>query len=161
MPSGDFASGLAESVARVAPPILSPTPDAELLRLKQLRGDVPSGPAADLGLAPQPFALFAECVTNVATGFAPSDIHGAVAPTRLVVVTNVDIGVYSKATCGIISRVPLRAFFGAFGIPASQTLFDPRVLYDRLSGRCLVTVESRELALHNLQAGSVSPMMAR
>jgi hypothetical protein len=144
MPSGDFASGPAGSAARVALPILSPTPDAELLRLKQQRSDAPSGPAAAVGLAPEPFPLFAECITNVATGFAPSDIHGAVAPTRLLVVTNVDIGVYSKATCGIISRVPLRTFFGAFGIPASQTLFDPRVLYDRLSGRCLVTVESRD-----------------
>ena len=43
MPSGDFASGLAELAARVALPILSPTPDTELLRLKQRRSDGPSG----------------------------------------------------------------------------------------------------------------------
>lgn len=94
--------------------------------------------------APQPFPLFQECVTNVATGSAPSDIHGAVAPTRLLVVTNVDVGVYNKANCALISRVPLRTFFGAFGIPATQTLFDPRALYDRRAGRCLVTAESRD-----------------
>jgi hypothetical protein len=57
--------------------------------------------------------------------------------------TNVDIGVYNKTNCALISRVPLRTFFGAFVIPATETLFDPRVLYDRLSGRCLVTSDSR------------------
>lgn len=144
MPNGDFTAGSAAVGTGVAFPVLSPIPDSELARLKQQQGAaVASDSAAAGGAAPEPFPLFQECITNVATGFAPSDIHGAVAPTRLVVVTNVDIGVYSKATCGLISRVPLRTFFGGFGIPATETLFDPRVLYDRLSGRCLVTADSR------------------
>jgi len=89
------------------------------------------------------------CTTNVATGFAPSDIHGAAGPSNLVVVTNVDIGVYNKSTCAIVSRVPLKTLFAGFVDVTNQTLFDPRVLYDRASGRFLVTVESRDNRANN------------
>jgi hypothetical protein len=82
-------------------------------------------------------------VTNAATGFAPSDIHGAAGATNLVVVTNSDISVRNKTTCALISGVSLKTFFNNFVIPSSETLFDPRVLYDRLHGRCLVSVDSR------------------
>jgi hypothetical protein len=78
----------------------------------------------------------------VATGFAPSDIHGAAGHSRIAVVTNVDIGIYSYA-CAIQSRVPLKTFFGAFAPPAAETMFDPRVIYDRKIARFFVTVESR------------------
>lgn len=94
--------------------------------------------------AAAPEGITKECSTNVATGFAPSDIHGAAAPANLVVVTNVDIGVYRKSDCGVVSRVPLKTFFGAFAIPATTTLFDPRVLYDRPGQRCIALAESRD-----------------
>ena len=82
------------------------------------------------------------CTTNVATGFAPSDIHGAVGVgNTMVVVTNVDIGVYNKTTCSIVSRVPLKTFFNVFS--TAETLFDPRVIYDNRFRRFFVTVESR------------------
>jgi hypothetical protein len=100
---------------------------------------VKGGPAA-----PEPLYASALCNTNVAAGFAPSDIHGAVGPSRLVVVTNVNIGVYNKIGCTTVSNVGLKTLFGAFGIPASQTLFDPRVLYDRSVGRFFVTAESSD-----------------
>ncbi|MGR8933357.1 MAG: hypothetical protein ACU837_03075 [Gammaproteobacteria bacterium] len=89
-----------------------------------------------------PLYASGKCTTNIAGGFAPSDIHGAVGENRLVVVTNVDIGVYKKGSCAIVSRVPLKTLFGRFSIPSSQTLFDPRVLYDRSAGRFFVTAES-------------------
>jgi hypothetical protein len=84
------------------------------------------------------------CSINTKTGFAPPDIHGAAGPSRLVVVTNSDIGVYTKPTCTpALAQRPLKTLFRAgFTIPASETLFDPRVLYDQSSGRFLVTVES-------------------
>jgi hypothetical protein len=91
-----------------------------------------------------PLYASASCSTNVATGFAPSDIHGAVGSSVLVVVTNVDIGVYNKSTCAIISRVALKTLFAGFAGIANQTLFDPRVLYDRSTGRFFVTAESRQ-----------------
>jgi hypothetical protein len=84
------------------------------------------------------------CNTNIATGFAPPDIHGAAGPKVLVVVTNVDIGVYNKSGCAINSRVALKTLFAGFGDIANQTLFDPKVLYDRNKGRFFVTVESRD-----------------
>jgi hypothetical protein len=85
-----------------------------------------------------------QCNTNVDTGYAPSDIHGAAGPSVLVVVTNVDIGIYNKSSCAIISRVPLKTLFAGFGDIANQTLFDPKVIYDYEKGRFFVTVESRD-----------------
>lgn len=82
------------------------------------------------------------CTTNVSTGFAPSDIHGAASPLVQVVVTNVDIGVYNRATCALISRVSLKTFFNRTS--ATETLFDPRVIFDKSTGRFFVTVESRD-----------------
>jgi hypothetical protein len=62
----------------------------------------------------------------------------------LVVVTNVEIGIYNKSSCAIISRVPLKTFFAGFDDIANQTLFDPKVIYDYEKGRFFVTVESRD-----------------
>ena len=100
----------------------------------------PESRAPSNGIIPQFVA--ATCTTNSATGYAPSDIHGAAGPSRLVVVTNVDIGVYDKSTCITISNVSLKSLFGAFEIPDTETLFDPRVLYDNSVGRFFVTAES-------------------
>lgn len=94
-------------------------------------------------------ALDLPCVTNVSTGHAPSDIHGAAGSTVLVVVTNVDIGVYNKANCLIVSRVPLATVFAGFADIGNQRLFDPRVLYDTSSGRFFVTAESRDARAGN------------
>ena len=87
-------------------------------------------------------SLVATCTTNSAVGFAPSDINGASSSTRLVVVTNIEVGVYNQAGCGLVSKVPLKTFFGAFAPPAAETQFDPRVLYDRVTNRFFVTAES-------------------
>jgi hypothetical protein len=96
-----------------------------------------------------PDALFpsALCNGNIATGSAPSDIHGAVGNSRFVVITNVDIGVYNRAGCTIVSRVSLKTFFAGFAGIANQSLFDPRVLYDRAVGRFFVTAESRQTGI--------------
>lgn len=85
-----------------------------------------------------------QCNTNIATGLAPSDIHGAAGPAVLAVVTNVDIGIYNKTTCAMVSRVPLKTMFTGFTDITNQTLFDPRVIYDRTSSRFFVTVESKD-----------------
>jgi len=100
--------------------------------------------AESLDATPAPLYPSTACNTNIATGFAPSDIHGAAGPGVLVVVTNVDIGVYNKSTCAIISRVPLKTLFAGFSDIANQTLFDPKVIYDTSAGRFFVTTESRD-----------------
>jgi len=98
------------------------------------RSNAANGPSPQVVSGPS-------CPTNVATGFAPSDIHGAASSLAQVVVTNVDIGIYNRATCALLSRVSLKSFFGRTN--TAETLFDPRVIYDKRTGRFFVTVESR------------------
>jgi len=145
MPAGDFGTQSPSAGAGVDLPRLIPIGERKLRRIKEQAppatselvtlADAPAGPASN--------GLDAVCNTNVATGFAPSDIHGAAGPSRLVVVTNVDVGVYNASGCGIVSRVSLKTFFATFAPPAAETQFDPRVIYDRQSGRFFLTVESR------------------
>ena len=108
------------------------------------------------GNGPDPLFVSTLCNANIATEFAPSDIHGAVGPSRFVVVTNVDIGVYNRVGCGIVSRVSLKTLFAGFAGIANQTLFDPRVLYDRAAGRFFVTAESRQTGTDQYQYFAVS-----
>src|SRR5262249_50291668 len=54
----------------------------------------PSQPVPERN-APRPEAVLTNCQTNDSTGPLPPDIHGAVGATNLVVVTNVDIGIYN------------------------------------------------------------------
>jgi hypothetical protein len=95
------------------------------------------------------------CQTNNATEYTPSDIHGAVGQTpwnnsgttvtSFVVVTNVDVGVYSKTDCSLVSRAGLVDLFGAtFTIPSSTALYDARVLYDPSVDRFLITADSSD-----------------
>lgn len=145
MPAGDFAtleplSAPSEILTRI------PVGDDELRRIKALPGE-PAG--NDPAEAPRvsgagPPKITQECKTNTATGATPPDTHGAVGPNRLVVVTNVNIGIYSRADCSIVSRVSLKTLYGAaFTIPDTETLFDPRVIFDATSQRFLTTVDSR------------------
>jgi hypothetical protein len=151
MPAGDFRTS-AVSGGDQAIPRRSATPDAELMRIKGLRAAAAAEQTAvppAVQPAVEPRALFTECVTNAGTGFFPSDIHGAATPDNLVVVTNVDISVRNKTSCALISAVSLKTFFNNFSIPSTETLFDPRVVYDRLHNRCLVSAESRNSASGN------------
>lgn len=147
MPAGDFRTeaDAAAAGALNQAPRLSPTPAAKLARIKKMAGAAEAA-AVDEAAPQAGRALFKECVTNAGAGNAPSDIHGAVAPTNIAVVTNVHVGIFNKTTCGTVSFLTLKTFFsqnGGFVIPATETLFDPRVLFDRLSSRCIITVESR------------------
>lgn len=55
----------------------------------------------------------------------------------------------NKTSCALIRAVSLKTCFNNFSIPSTETLFDPRVVYDRLHGRCLVSAESRNSASGN------------
>jgi hypothetical protein len=142
MPAGDFS---VRGKNRIELPRRVPIGDDALIRLKKQRGGGEDATTVPPKGSDEGRPLNRNCNVNVATGFAPSDIHGASGTNRLVVVTNVDIGIYKKKNnCPLVSRVPLRTFFGAFGIPASQTLFDPRAIWDVRSNRFIVTAESRD-----------------
>jgi len=139
MPTGDQT---APSAKKIELPLGFPVGDDALKQLKRQRA---GGSGATTVAPDESRVLNRSCNVNVATGFAPSDIHGASGTSRLVVVTNVDIGIYKKGTtCALVSRVPLRTLFAAFGIPASQILFDPRALWDTRSNRFIVTAESED-----------------
>lgn len=138
MPEGDFAAAGMTAGSRVEIPLRIPPGYAGATGSEAAAGATKVGPGV------VPAAITKECSTNFFTGFAPSDIHGAATPTNLVVVTNVDIGIYRKSDCTVVRRIGLKRLFGAFGIPSTTTLFDPRVLYDRPAQRCLVTAESSD-----------------
>ncbi len=150
MPAGDSRSAAAESAGDAVneAPRLSAIPDAELEKLKNLPGDADDGaesmdeePASTPDQSPEVISI--NCAMNGGTGSAPSDVHGAATPTNIIEVTNSDIMIKNKSNCALVSSMSLKTFFGGFAIPAAETLFDPRVVYDRLAGRCIVTVESR------------------
>jgi hypothetical protein len=137
---------------RVAPRPRIPIGEEVLEQIKRRPPTDRSGsPATPQQRAPTPQAISPQaitenCGTNPSFGGGPPDTHGAVGLTTLVVVTNSDIGVLSKTDCTPLSLVSLAAFFGAaFAIPATQSLFDPRVIYDPTIARFLVTAESRDL----------------
>lgn len=85
---------------------------------------VPPAAAAE----PQREAPSTNCTTNSATGFTPSDIHGAVGPTTLIEVTNVTVAAYDKTTCAFIAGNTLNNFFVAgvnehfFSTPKCSTI---------------------------------------
>lgn len=151
MPRGDFTH-LAPSRPAIEIVTRIPIGGRELQRLKALPGEPAGNDPAEAPRAgrAQPTAVTQKCKANIATGWTPSDIHGAAGPTNLVVLTNSDIGVYSKADCSIVSRVSLKTLFGAaFLIPDNELLFDPRAIFDARAGRFLVTTDSQFVLNYN------------
>jgi hypothetical protein len=65
----------------------------------------------------------------------PPDTHGAVGPNHLMVVLNTDVAVQDR-TGAYLSAMPLESFWNSVGSPDT---FDPKVLYDHLSGRWMFT----------------------
>jgi hypothetical protein len=150
VPAGDFRSRIAAPSARRAMPRRIPVGEAALVRLKALAAPATSD---DGGEAVKEAARDGRrgeawprggCDVNLATGFAPADVHGAVGEAALVVVSNADIGVYSRTRCAVVARQSLRAFFAASGAAGTEMLFDPRVIHDRRTGRFFVTAVSRD-----------------
>ena len=152
MPAGDSRSSAEESAggALFEAPRRSSISDAELIRLKNLAGDDGNDAErvdeASASSDPSPKTISINCAMNGGTGSAPSDVHGAATPTNIIEVTNRDVMIKNKENCSLVSSMSLATFFsqnGGFTIAAGESLFDPRVVYDRLAGRCILIVESR------------------
>jgi len=76
---------------------------------------------------------------NSQSGLFPPDTHGAVGASNFVEVTNSHFDVWSKAsTPAHLKSVTLATFFGY----TTQTLFDPRVVYDSTWKRWIVTADA-------------------
>jgi len=72
-------------------------------------------------------------------GLRPPDTHGAVGKTHFVEVTNSHIRMYNKATPpALVKNVSLATFFGY----TTEVIFDPRVVYDSVWNRWIVTAEA-------------------
>lgn len=147
---GDRVSAAALAQAVAPRPVA--VGDAELLRLKS-EGSGDGGPAVirvrEIEAAPEfvrnrRALLKRRCNTNASSGLAPAGVGGAAGPVNLVVATNAVIGVYNATNCRVVGRESLADFFAGVGVPASATLHDPRVVFDRVSGRFFVTAVSRD-----------------
>jgi len=69
----------------------------------------------------------------------PPDTCGAAGPSHLVTALNTQVRIQTK-TGATLSTVSLEGFFGAGGLAGNA--FDPRVIFDRISGRWLVVTDA-------------------
>jgi hypothetical protein len=143
--SGAQAAPAAPGIETVLPRPRVPGGYEALRQLRQKsptsgsRGEpVPAKPQGALGAA-DPKSILANCTGPSGGSFAPSDVHGAVSPTSIVVVTNANLNAYNRNTCLSAGSVSLNALFGAV---AGEQFFDPQVLWDSGTGRFIVTAES-------------------
>lgn len=108
-----------------------------------LKPVVPRAPAL---LAPPTLknVNFAGLSQGSSGGFFPPDSHGAVGHTQYVQIVNSRLRVYGKTPQSGTTRLPIQkdislaAFFGYF----LQPIFDPRVEYDSIWKRWIVTAEA-------------------
>jgi hypothetical protein len=75
---------------------------------------------------------------TTAGGWRPPDSEGAVGASEYVQIVNSYIQVYSKYTNAVVRSQTLAQFFGY----TTQTLFDPRVVYDSVWKRWIVTADA-------------------
>ena len=74
-----------------------------------------------------------------AGGFRPPDTEGAAGLNHFVEITNSHLDIYLKAAPNnLVKSVPLSSFFGY----TAQSLFDPRVIYDSVSARWIISADA-------------------
>jgi len=121
--------------------------DAAYKALKAKAAQALQAPAA-LGItAPAPLAPTAltskinfDGVNSVTAGnFRPPDTEGAAGLNHFVEITNSHLDIYLKAAPNnLVKSVPLSSFFGY----TAQSLFDPRVIYDSISQRWIISADA-------------------
>jgi hypothetical protein len=108
------------------------------LDVSQLPAGAPSAPTAPL--TPQTVGTsFTGATVSDTPGFVPPDTMGAVGPTQFIVTVNGRFRSFSKATGsadGALNVDP-DVFFGSV---RSDNTSDPRIRYDRMSGRWFITM---------------------
>lgn len=75
--------------------------------------------------------------TNV-DGLTPPDTHGAIGPEHFVEITNSHIDIFVRTNPSLRTSISLAAFFGY----STRVLFDPRVVYDSVWNRWIVTADA-------------------
>ena len=147
------ASEAANPTPPVAMPPSLPTMDfAQYLALKLAAGPVAGEVKPEAGLAPLPAAppTLGSLACNgfgqlapLVQGFAPPDSHGAVGANHYGQIVNSAIRFYTKAltaSCptSVVLNQTLASFFGY----VTQSIFDPRLLYDLTYNRWIVSAEA-------------------
>ncbi|MCX6359650.1 MAG: Ig-like domain-containing protein [Armatimonadetes bacterium] len=75
-------------------------------------------------------------LSDESTGYIPPDTNGAVGPNHFMIAINGAVAFYSRAGAKL-AQVSLESLFGN---TTTGGAFDPRIIYDRLSGRWMLTV---------------------
>ena len=120
-----------------------PTSEAEGERTPVVRTGVSLKPAATTtSTAPTPSLSF-DGISSVNGAGTPPDPHGDVGPNHYIEAVNSSIGIYNKAT-GALSTpiVNFNTFMSAGGLTgacSTSNMGDPYILYDRISGRWIIT----------------------
>jgi len=147
---GASAGGLKVQPGTLVTPrghLRSPTAPPETLltesrqQLAEARQSAPAGqrPQVAAPLAPPAGQLSFEGLSIPSCCARPPDTHGAVGLSHFVEVTNSrGVGIFLKSTGAVQSTISLASFFGY----TTQTIFDPRVVYDKVWNRWVVVADA-------------------
>lgn len=97
----------------------------------------PAGSSAPVPTLPSPAPVAGFVALDDDDTSIPPDTHGAAGPGHLVVALNSSVRVQTRAGAPLLT-VPLATFWAAVG-PFANGPFDPRVLYDPIAGRWIMS----------------------
>jgi hypothetical protein len=97
----------------------------------------PLGPVPFTAAPPRTILKNFNGASNV-DGFAPPDTEGAAGAAQFVETTNSHINIFKKIDGSVAKSVTLASFFNY----TAQSLFDPRVVYDPIWKRWIVTADA-------------------
>src|SRR5688572_1365465 len=106
--------------------------------------DSTAAPPAPLEASPSPAANFA--ALGDANTSIPPDTHGAVGPNHLMVTLNTQVLMQNRTGAAAQGPVSLDSFWVSVGNP---DVFDPKVLYDHLSGRWMFTAMANSRSVNS------------
>ncbi len=113
-----------------------------------------------LCLAPQPAAAvhftigqnFSDTILSQ-SGFIPPDTMGAVGPNDVAVLINGRFSVYNRSGAQQTAKSLNQFWIDAGVTPAGSFAFDPRIIYDKFSGRWFATSVDNGYAANNFLVG--------
>ena len=102
--------------------------------------------------APASAAVQINCATLPSANAPQSNVRGAVGPSRIVVLTTTEIGIYNKVTCQQLVRKTLRTFFTELitSMPSGLTIREAKILYDRGAQRFFIMAFATQAGFPNL-----------
>lgn len=136
IPEGNAQPARAATAAQIAPKETFTAAQLHALRSAPSLG--PKGAGTSGPLAPPTSAVLNFNGTSQTQSLRPPDTHGAVGASQFVEVTNSKFEVFNKLTGALQKSVTLNSFCGY----TAQTIFDPRVVYDKIWNRWIVVAEA-------------------